>query len=92
MLTGKMLDDQEQAAPGSHYDPNWYLSSMYVARFGHATAALRELRAVAQKHGLQLTDVAYRWLEHHSALVPEDHGIIIGASSIGQLEKAIVEW
>lgn len=92
LLTGKLLDADAKAAPGSHYDPSWFLSSMYVSRFGHATEALRALKAVVDKHGLLLTDVAYRWLEHHSALVPGDHGIIVGASSAAQLEKALVEW
>lgn len=92
MLTGKHLDSNTDITPGSHYDPNWSLVGLYVARFGHAKEALKELRAVAEKYGLQLTDVAYRWLEHHSAMIPEDHGIIIGASSAEQLLKGLTEW
>ena len=91
MLTGKLLDTNAQIEPGSHFDPGFDYSWLYVARFGHANDALRELKTIAEKHALQLTDVAYRWLQHHSALIPEDHGVIVGASKFEQLEKAIAE-
>ena len=39
-----------------------------------------------EKHGLRLTEIALRWVEHHSVLGPGD-GIIVGASSIAQLEQ-----
>lgn len=92
LLTGKLLDPNWRPSPGSHYDPNWRLAALYKDRFAHANDALRDLQAVAEKHGLTLTEVAYRWLQHHSVLVPEDHGIIIGASNVEQLEKAVTEW
>ena len=63
---------------------------MYAERFGNANDALRALKATAGKHGLQLIDVAYRWLQYHSALIPNDHGVIVGPSSTIQLEKALV--
>ena len=91
ILTGKLLSPNATIAPGSHFDPAWRLAPMYVARFGHANDALRALKATTERHGLQLVDVAYRWLQHHSALVPGDHGIIIGNSDVAQLEKALVE-
>lgn len=34
---------------------------------------------------MRLTEVALRWCQHHSVLTPED-GVILGASSAGQLE------
>lgn len=39
-----------------------------------------------EKHNLRLTEIALRWLQHHSALTPED-GVILGASSAAQLEQ-----
>jgi len=47
--------------------------------------ALKDIKAVADKHGLRLTEVALRWCQHHSALLPTD-GVILGASSPEQLE------
>lgn len=38
------------------------------------------------KHSLRLTEIALRWLQHHSALTPVD-GVILGASSKEQLEQ-----
>lgn len=45
---------------------------------------------VQDQHGLRLTEVALRWLQHHSVLTPED-GVIIGASSAAQLEQNLVD-
>ena len=89
-MTGKLLEPDAVAAPGSHFDPKWQFSSLYTERFGSANDALRALKATAEKHGLQLVDVAYRWLQHHSALIPSDHGVIVGPSSTAHLEKALV--
>lgn len=36
------------------------------------------------KHGLRMTEIALRWLQHHSKLTPDD-GVIIGASSVSQV-------
>ncbi|KAJ3552503.1 hypothetical protein NM688_g4119 [Phlebia brevispora] len=90
LLTGKLLDNA-QPAPGSHFDPNWSWGHQYVSWFGHASQAqaIKNLKNVAEKHGLQLTDVAYRWLVHHSAMQADDHGIIVGGSNLGQIETAI---
>ena len=42
--------------------------------------------ALQEKHQLRLTEIALRWVQHHSALTPED-GIILGASSVTQLKQ-----
>ncbi len=77
---------------GSHFDPNWALSVFYTTRYSHTVSAVKELKDVADKHGLKLAEVAYRWLEHHSAMIPTDRGIILGASRVEQLESAILNW
>ena len=38
------------------------------------------------KHNLRLTEIALRWVQHHSILTPED-GVILGASSSVQLDQ-----
>jgi aflatoxin B1 aldehyde reductase len=56
---------------------------------------LELIEPVARKHGLTLLEVALRWVRHHSMLEMEDDGgvrrrerdgVIIGVSSLGQLE------
>ncbi|RAL17126.1 aldo/keto reductase family protein [Aspergillus homomorphus CBS 101889] len=52
--------------------------------------ALRVIEPVAEKHGLTLPEIAFRWIRHHSALNIKENGrdgIIVGVSSIIQLEN-----
>ncbi|KAF2484020.1 NADP-dependent oxidoreductase domain-containing protein [Neohortaea acidophila] len=52
--------------------------------------ALRLVEEAADKSGISMLDIALRWLVHHSALNIKDggnDGIIIGMSSIQQLEQ-----
>jgi len=49
---------------------------------------LKELKDVADKHGIRLVEVAQRWLQHHSALGPDD-GVLLGFSNIGQVDANI---
>jgi len=71
------------------FDPNsGAMGTMYRARYlndGYLEA-LKLLKDVAEKHSLRLTEIALRWLQHHSVLTPTD-GVIIGASSKEQLEQ-----
>ncbi|KAI0064628.1 Aldo/keto reductase [Artomyces pyxidatus] len=50
--------------------------------------ALAVIKEVADKHGIPLIEVGYRWLQHHSLLQPGD-GIVFGASSVEHLETNI---
>jgi aflatoxin B1 aldehyde reductase len=52
--------------------------------------ALRLIEPVAEKHGLTMPEIAFRWTHHHSALNMKDNGrdgVIIGVSSLAQLEN-----
>jgi len=50
--------------------------------------ALDCLRPVARKHGLTEIECALRWLKHHSQLNDDyGDGIVIGSSSVQQLEE-----
>ena len=53
-------------------------------------AAVSKLKAISDKHGIALAEVAYRWLQWHSAMIPGDQGVILGASRVEQLEAAIL--
>lgn len=50
--------------------------------------ALGNIRAVAEKHNLTLTEVALRWISHHSLLKREyGDSILIGASSLKHIQE-----
>ncbi len=97
-LTGKYLDAPDatavtvQAEPGSHFDPNWAYGNFYISRYTPTVLPVRELKSTAEAHGINLAEVAVRWLMHHSQMRVGDHGIIVGASKIEQLEKSLQDW
>lgn len=52
--------------------------------------ALRLVEQTAEKHNLTMLEIGLRWCTHHSALKMQKggrDGVIIGVSSIGQLES-----
>ncbi|KAL4253812.1 NADP-dependent oxidoreductase domain superfamily protein [Abortiporus biennis] len=90
LLTGKHLPGADPSAlKGSHFDPNWYFSDYYTSRYTPSTSAVVKLKVVTDRHGLTLSEVALRWLVHHSKMVPEDHGVIVGASRVEQLDASL---
>jgi len=92
-LCGK-LEKDTPVEIGSRFDPNRTQGSMYRKRYWNDTyfAALDLIRPVAEKHGLTLTEVALRWINHHSLLSPEHKdGIIIGASSVKHIEENLID-
>lgn len=57
-----------------------YFNDVYLDAINHLTPVLN-------KHGLTIIETAFRWLVHHSKLRSFDgDGIVIGASSIEQLD------
>lgn len=64
----------------------------YQKRYWHDSYfdAIDEIKSVCEKHDINITEAAYRWLAYHSMLNPErGDGIIIGASSSEQLIQNI---
>lgn len=43
-----------------------------------------------EAHGIKMGEAALRWLQHHSALTPED-AVILGARDAKQLESNITD-
>ncbi|KAH9901315.1 Aldo/keto reductase [Cubamyces lactineus] len=87
-FAGKVAAPDAQAPAGGRFDPSSKMGQMYRARYFKRGFfdALNYLKPIAEKHELRLTEIALRWCQHHSALLPED-GIILGASSAAQLEQ-----
>ncbi|KAL9600185.1 MAG: hypothetical protein Q9219_003328 [cf. Caloplaca sp. 3 TL-2023] len=70
------------AAQGENYRKRYFRDATFDA--------LRLIEPTAQKHQLTLLEIALRWCVHHSALKMKDggrDGVIIGVSSLGQLES-----
>ena len=64
----------------------------YQKRYWHDSYfdAIDEIKSVCEKHDINITEAAYRWLAYHSMLNPErGDGIIIGASRREQLIQNI---
>jgi len=64
----------------------------YQKRYWHDSyfEAIDKIKSVSEKHDINITEAAYRWLAYHSMLNPErSDGIIIGASSSAQLTQNI---
>ncbi|RHZ71001.1 hypothetical protein CDV55_105301 [Aspergillus turcosus] len=79
-------------AEGRYSDKSSKMGALYRQRyFKDATFdALRLIEPVAEKHGLTMPEIAFRWIRHHSALNMKDNGrdgIIMGVSSLAQLEN-----
>lgn len=73
-------------------DPSRPYGDLYNKRFGKTSylEALEKWAAAAEQEGTTKAELAYRWVRYNSALKPK-HGdaIIIGASSLEQLEKTL---
>lgn len=91
LLTGKITSSDQTLEKGSRFDSNNESSSamatMYRKRYlqddyFEAIKALKPL--IEEKHGLRMTEVALRWIQHHSCLKEKD-GVILGASSAEQV-------
>lgn len=94
-LTGRyrrdMKDDDYE--PGSRFDPRKWQGKLTQARYMNESYldALDILRPVAEKSGASMAECALRWMSHHSVLRKENGDkIIVGASSVEQLEENLV--
>jgi aflatoxin B1 aldehyde reductase len=94
LFSGK-IKTNDVPAEGRFSDTDKSQGSNYRTRyFKDATfEALRLIEPVAQKNNLTLLEIAFRWLVHHSALKLKDgnDGIIIGVSSVTQLEQNLAD-
>ncbi|KJA27233.1 hypothetical protein HYPSUDRAFT_35851 [Hypholoma sublateritium FD-334 SS-4] len=86
------IDDVPEA--GSRFDPARNQGRNYRNRYWNAPyfAALARIRSAADAAGLTLTEVALRWVTHHS-LLRRAHGdaVIIGASRLAHIEENLVD-
>ncbi|KIM81787.1 hypothetical protein PILCRDRAFT_8458 [Piloderma croceum F 1598] len=90
LLAGRNIsDDGVVDAPGSRWDPTASsIAPVFYKFYGPVFPVLRELKDVADKRGIKLAEVAHRWLQHHSALGPND-GVLLGVSNVGHVDANI---
>ncbi|KAJ6630756.1 Aldo/keto reductase [Mycena sp. CBHHK59/15] len=87
LFAGKVTSIDDLPTTG-RFNPGAPLGKMYRDRYmkGGNFDALNHLKDIAAQHNLRLTEIALRWCQHHSMLGPKD-GVILGASSAGQLQQ-----
>jgi aflatoxin B1 aldehyde reductase len=84
----------EEHEEGSRFDPKRWQGALHRGRYWNDLYfdALDIIRPVAQQHGLTEAECALRWMNHHSLMSAEKGDkIIIGASSVKQLEQNLVD-
>ncbi|KAG0060768.1 hypothetical protein BGZ89_011976 [Linnemannia elongata] len=92
MLSGKYKFAEDEVKEGGRYDPNTRFGKLFRDRYWTKTnfEAVQDLTKVATANNLTLLEATLRWMRHHSGLVAKD-GIIIGASTVAQLEESLTE-
>lgn len=90
LLTDRYKRETVEHEEGSRYDPKRNQGAYYRRRYWNNAYfdALDIVRLEAKKLGLTTAEAALRWSNHHS-LMKKEYGdaIIIGASSVAQLEE-----
>ncbi|KAI0753607.1 Aldo/keto reductase [Fomes fomentarius] len=93
-FTGRYHSVEDKPEPGSRFDPARMMGVAFRRRYWNEAyfSALASIEQVAKKHELTLSEVALRWLSHHS-LLKREHGdsVIVGASSLEHLEKNLAD-
>jgi len=95
LLTGKWFSEaelQSNAATGTRWDPKaaGSFADLILNKYRPLLPVLKPLKEALDQHNITFAQAALRWLQHHSALTPED-GVILGASSVKQLEANIID-
>lgn len=87
-LTGKFTNGQDLT--GTRFEPGSLTGDFLRPKFDKPSfhTAVRKIEAVTRPQNLDVLDASLRWLYCHSALKKAD-GIILGASSIEQLDSNV---
>ncbi|KAK4066588.1 hypothetical protein Trihar35433_7015 [Trichoderma harzianum] len=90
LFSGK-IKSQDLLPETGRYSGNTSIAKIYRSRYFRDSTfeSLKIVEEAAEKAGLTLIEIAMRWVVHHSGLKIKDgnDGIIVGVSSIAQLEN-----
>ncbi|KAF8578218.1 Aldo/keto reductase [Ramaria rubella] len=91
LLAGSLKSKDDPGRPGGRFDASKGIGRAFRAEFaeGDQFEALHLLEEACRKHNITVQELALRWLQHHSILLPTD-GIVIGASSVEQLRSNVL--
>lgn len=93
-FTGRYSRMDESVEPGSRFDPERSQGKNYKRRYwnDHHFKALEIIREASEKANLTMSEVALRWVSHHSLLKREyGDSILIGASSLEHIEQNLID-
>ncbi|KAF7300461.1 Aflatoxin B1-aldehyde reductase [Mycena chlorophos] len=74
------------------FDPQNPFGKWYLTRYLHPKMndAVLALCVVLDAHGISLHAASIRWLQHHSALLPTDLGIVFGGRTPAQVTQTLM--
>ncbi|KAF9476585.1 Aldo/keto reductase [Pholiota conissans] len=93
-FTGRYASLEDSPEEGSRFDPNKKQGQNYRNRYWKEPyfKALASIKKLAEKHGLTLTEIALRWISHHSLLKREyGDAVLIGASNLKHIEQNLID-
>uniref|UniRef100_A0A8H7Y4T8 NADP-dependent oxidoreductase domain-containing protein n=1 Tax=Psilocybe cubensis TaxID=181762 RepID=A0A8H7Y4T8_PSICU len=93
-FTGRYTSSSDNTEEGSRFDPNRTQGKNYRNRYWKEPyfKAIGAIKEVADKNGLTLTEIALRWISHHSLLKREyGDAVLIGASSLKHIQENLVD-
>jgi aflatoxin B1 aldehyde reductase len=89
LFSGK-IKTKDMIPEDGRFSDNTRIGVYYRKRYFREVTfnAMKIIEEAIEKHGLTMIETAFRWCVHHSALKIKDgnDGIIIGVSSVAQLE------
>jgi len=89
---GFLTDDTNPSNQTGRFDNSHLLGQLYIGKFHKEShfKALEVIKAAAKKHNFTVSEVAFRWLAHHSQLKRAyNDAIIIGASKIHRAQAVL---
>jgi len=91
---GFLVDSSKPENAVGRFDPNVTLGQMYRKKYYKEShfKALEVLKEVGKKHNFTVSEIALRWLAHHSQLKGTDgDAIIVGGSKLDRLQPALAD-
>ncbi|KXN87757.1 Aflatoxin B1 aldehyde reductase member 4 [Leucoagaricus sp. SymC.cos] len=93
-LTGRYTSSDDIPEEGSRFSAGSSQGQFYRRRYWKEPyfKAINSIRAVAEKHGLTLAEIALRWMSYHSLMKCEfGDSVLIDASSLDHIEQNLLD-
>ncbi|KAH7930866.1 Aldo/keto reductase [Leucogyrophana mollusca] len=93
-FTGKYSSADDQVDEGGRFDPKRIQGQFQRRRYWNDRyfSAITSIRKVAEAHNLTMSEIALRWISHHSLMSREaGDSVIIGASSARHIAQNLAD-